>query len=47
MNVPPVPSALYTSAFEARDGTKGGTFLNSSIFGAQDDISDLRLVYRN
>ena len=43
---PPVPSALCTSAFEARDGTKGGTFSNSSIFCVQD-ISDLRLVYRN
>ena len=32
---PPVPSALCTSAFEACDGTKGGTFSNASIFCIQ------------
>ena len=29
---PPVPSALYTSAFEPCDGTKGGTFQRSVFF---------------
>ena len=47
MKVTPVPSALCASAFEACDGRKGGTCSNSSIFGVQDDISDLLLVYRN
>ena len=37
-NVPPVPSALYTSAFEARDGTKGGTFSNASIFASNSSF---------
>ncbi len=32
---PPVPSALYTSAFDAFHGTKGGIFSNSLIFGIQ------------
>ena len=29
---PHVPSALYTSAFEPCDGTKGGTFQRSVFF---------------
>ena len=35
MNVPPVSSALYTSAFKACYGRKGGTFSNALIFGAR------------
>jgi hypothetical protein len=31
-NIPPVPSALYLSAFAMGYGRKGGTFMKHSVF---------------